>query len=110
MESAIVGSARGKRSAEATDQIKGLPDTADRTPRRYPQLSGLRNSRACRGFVVSTSRVTGETPAAQLAAMPSIHFVRNRFTSVSSSSEMLCVSPVYTRPDSSECVGSHWAV
>lgn len=43
MESAIVGSARGEMSAEATDQNKGLPDTADRTPRRYPGVSDFRN-------------------------------------------------------------------
>src|SRR5690606_21699825 len=35
----IVGSARGQ-DAEATAQIKGLPDTADRTRRLYPGRVG----------------------------------------------------------------------
>ena len=87
VESAIVGSARGKRSAEATDQIKGLPDTADRTQRRYPGVSRV--------------RIPGRV-ATHASAIPSRHLVRKTCTSASSSSEMLCVRPVYTRPESSE--------
>lgn len=73
--------------AEATDQIKGLPDTADRTPRRYPGVSELRNPGVSLSWV-------GVDRARQAEAVRSSHFVRKVCTSPSSSSEMLCERPV----------------